>query len=86
MLEILKGESAMSSRIVVFQNVEDIVDFINKAERYSYSMCMDCDKYVVDARSLLGVICLGICREIVLKIYEENCDDFLKDIEKYIAA
>lgn len=29
MLEILKGEGAMSSRIVVFQNMEDIVDFIN---------------------------------------------------------
>lgn len=76
----------MNRRILIFQTIEDISDFINKAERYPYNMDVKCGRFVVDARSLMGLINIGVCRKMVLKVYEQNCEDFLRDIDKYITA
>ena len=40
----------------------------------------------VDAKSLLGLMNLGFNKEIELKVYEDECQDLLQDIEKYLAA
>ena len=76
----------MSKRIVVFQNPSDILEFVRKVEKYPYDMDMQRGRYIVDAKSLLGLMNLGFQNEIELKVYEEECDDLWKDIEKYVAA
>lgn len=76
----------MSKRIVVFQNPSDILEFVRKVEKYPYDMDMKSGRYIVDAKSLLGLMNLGFQNEIELKVYEEECDDLWKDIEKYVAA
>ena len=76
----------MSKRIVVFQNPSDILEFVRKVEKYPYDMHMKRGRYIVDAKSLLGLMNLGFQNEIELKVYEEECDDLWKDIEKYVAA
>ena len=76
----------MSKRIVVFQNPSDILEFVRKVEEYPYDMDMKRGRYIVDAKSLLGLMNLGFQNEIELKVYEEECDDLWKDIEKYVAA
>lgn len=76
----------MSTGIVVFQNLDDLLEFVKKVEKYPYSMDMSCGKFVVDARSLLSLVNLGFQKEIELKVYEDNCEDLWQDIEKYVAA
>ncbi len=76
----------MSKITVVFQNPEDILEFVQKVEKYPYNMDMKRGKYVVDAKSLLGLMNLGFHREIELEVYEEECEDLRKDIEEFIAA
>ena len=76
----------MSKMIVVFQNPDDILEFVQKVEKYPYNMDMKRGKYVVDSKSLLGLMNLGFHKEIELAVYEEKCDDLRKDIEEFIAA
>ena len=76
----------MSTGIVVFQNLDDVLEFVKKVEKYPYSMDMSRGKFVVDARSLLSLVNLGFQKEIELKVYEDNCEDFWQDHEKYVAA
>ena len=76
----------MSTRIVVFQNLDDVLEFVKKVEKYPYSMHMKRGKFVVDAKSLLALINLGFQEEIELKVYEDNCEDLWDDIKKYVAA
>ena len=75
----------MSKMIVVFQNPDDILEFVQKVEKYPYNMDMKRGKYVVDAKSLLGLMNLGFHKEIEM-CHEERCDDLRKDIEEFIAA
>lgn len=76
----------MSTGIVVFQNLDDVLEFVKKVEKYPYNMDVRRGKFVVDARSLLSLVNLGFQKEIELKVYEDNCEDFWQDIEKYVAA
>lgn len=76
----------MSKIVVMFQTLEDILEFVRKVEKYPYSMDMKRGKYVVDAKSLLGLMNLGFDREIELAVYEEECEDLRKDIQEFIAA
>lgn len=76
----------MNKRTVVFRNLDDIVEFVQKVEKYPYDMDMKCGKNVVDAKSLLGLITLGFFKEIELKVYEDHCEDLWNDIEDFVAA
>ena len=49
-------------------------------------MDMKRGRYVVDAKSLLGLMNLGFHREIELEVHEEDCEDLRRDIEEFIAA
>lgn len=76
----------MSKKMVMFRNPDDVLDFVKKVEKYPYDMDMKRGRYIVDAKSLLGLMNLGFEQEIELKVYNDDCDDLWKDIEKYVAA
>ncbi len=76
----------MSRKTVVFSNPDDVMNFVKVVEKYPYDMDMKSGRCIVDAKSLLGLMNLGFNKEIELKVYEDECQDLLQDIEKYLAA
>lgn len=76
----------MNKKNVVFRKPEDVLAFVKKVEKYPYNMDMKRGKCIVDAKSLLGLMNLGLHREIELKVYEDECEDLWKEIEEYLAA
>ena len=49
-------------------------------------MDLESGRAVVDAKSLLGLMNLGLNKEIELKVYDENCQDLFDEISEYFAA
>ncbi|MCI9168784.1 MAG: HPr family phosphocarrier protein [Dorea sp.] len=76
----------MRKKTVIFRKVEDMLDFIKKVECYPFDMDMKSGRFTVDAKSLFGLLNLGLERKIELKVYDENCDALFKDIAQYLAA
>lgn len=76
----------MNELHVTFSNPNDVLDFVNRVEKYPYAMDMSRGSIVVDAKSLLGLLNLGFNQVAVLKVYAEECGDLRRDIEKFIAA
>ncbi len=76
----------MKTKTIVFKSMDDVVNFVKKVENYPYDMDMKRGKYIVDAKSLLGLLNLGLQRKIELKVYADNCEDLWTDIEQYVAA
>ena len=76
----------MNSRKVVFSNPDDIMAFVEIVGRYPFQMDMKSGSRTVDAKSLLGLMNLGCDREIELRVYENECQELFRDIEKYLAA
>ena len=73
----------MNEMKITFKKPEEILDFVNKVEKYDCAMDMNRGIYVVDGKSILGIMNLGLNNIINLKIYDEDCEELKKEIAKY---
>ena len=64
--------------------VEQIRSFINKVERYNFPVDLKEGRYIVDAKSIMGIFSLDLSKELTLNIHSDDCADFLDAIKKYI--
>ena len=74
----------MSTKNVIFSNPGDVIDFVKIVEKYPFDMDMKRGRYIVDAKSLLGLMNLGFDQKIELKVYDEECDDLWKELDKFV--
>lgn len=70
----------MNAKKVIFSNPDDVINFVKIVEKYPYDMDMKRGRYIVDAKSLLGLMNLGFDHEIELSVYDEDCDDLWKEL------
>ena len=49
-------------------------------------MDMKHGRYIVDAKSLLGLMNLGFQKKIELKVYGDDCEELWNDIREFVAA
>ena len=66
--------------------VENVNRFVNIVGRYPFDMDLRAGRHVVDAKSILGIFSLDLSRPITMEIYEDNCDDLLKDIQPFMVS
>ncbi len=66
--------------------VENVNQFVNIVGRYPYDMDLRAGRHVVDAKSILGIFSLDLSRTITLEIYNEDCEDLMKDIRPFIVS
>lgn len=63
---------------------EYVKDFVQIVSKYNYDMDLRCGRYVVDAKSILGIFSLDLNSPVVLEIYNDNCDDLIAELSPYI--
>ena len=76
----------MRKKTVMFRKIDDMLDFIKKVENYPVDMDMKSGRFTVDAKSLFGILNLGLEKKIELKVYDEDCDALFEDIAPYVTA
>lgn len=76
----------MRKKTVTFRKIDDMLDFIKKVENYPFDMDMKSGRFTVDAKSLFGILNLGLGKKIELKVYDEDCDALFEDIAPYVIA
>jgi phosphotransferase system HPr-like phosphotransfer protein len=64
----------------------DIQKFVNAAGLYEAAIDMVSGRYVIDAKSLLGVLTLDLSKPVELRIYGDHPENFLEAIRPYLAA
>lgn len=75
----------MISRNIKFNSETEIVDFVNKMSRQPYNVDLSRGHFVVDAKSILGVLCLGIGQIIRMDIHSEHAEKLLYAVEGFLA-
>ena len=75
----------MSEMKITFKNPEEILDFVNTVSKYDFDMDLKKGRIVVDAKSLLGIMHLGINNIIALQVYGDDCEELKQEISKYAA-
>ena len=74
----------MKSIVVSLNMAEYVKDFVQIVTKYNYDMDLRCGRYVVDAKSILGIFSLDLNSPVVLEIYNDHCDDLIEELKPYI--
>ena len=75
----------MKSVTINLNMAETVKKFVNIAARYDYDMTLKSGRYVVNAKSILGIFSLDLGEPIVLEIASADCDDLLAALAPFMA-
>ena len=68
---------------VSLKTQEEAKEFVAAAGKFPFEMDLRSGRYVVDAKSILGILSLGNRDRIYLDIYEKNCAALLEAIARF---
>ena len=72
----------MSIKLPLAENVKAFVNVVN---HYPYDMDLRAGRYVVDAKSILGILSLDLAKPITLEVYADDCADLMEEIKPFLA-
>lgn len=72
--EIRKNLSANGSKVK---------DFVRVVQDCPYEIDLKSDKYVVDAKSILGIFSLDLSKPLTVEIHSDDCDDLIKELKQF---
>ena len=76
----------MKSVKILLSMAESVKKFVGIVSKYPYDIDLRSGRFVIDAKSLLGIFSLDLSKPIVLEIYSDNCDDLLAELKEFIPA
>ena len=65
---------------------DHVKNFVSLVNRYPYDMDLRSGRYVVDAKSILGIFSIDLSRPIRMDIYSDDCDDLIAELGDYLVA
>lgn len=75
----------MQQVLVKFEEVEQIIDFVNVMSQCEYEADVKWGSIVVDAKSLVGVMSLAKAKTVELILHTEDCGNLMEKIAVYAA-
>lgn len=75
----------MTERKIRLDDTEDVKDFVRAAGKCDFEIDVIYSRAVIDAKSLLGMLYLGLCKDVTVK-YGGKDDIFEHVVQKYAIA
>ncbi|MBR3306232.1 MAG: HPr family phosphocarrier protein [Lachnospiraceae bacterium] len=79
----------MKTTHVLIDSIDKVKAFVNKIGRFDYDFDLISGRYVIDAKSIMGVLSLDISKPIQLDIHvndESDAAEIMKAIDEYVAG
>lgn len=73
----------MKSIQISLQMASSVKDFVNIVQKYAFDIDLRCDRYVVDAKSILGIFSLDLSKPINVEIHSDNCTELLEELKQF---
>lgn len=78
----------MKAVIIHLNNIEDISDFSKTITPMKTDFDITCGRYVVDAKSIMGIMALDLSMPLKLEIHTDSPEEYsqiISKINKYVA-
>lgn len=75
----------MGEMKLTFKTPNEIVEFVNTVSKYEFDIDVRRGRVVVDAKSLLGIMHLGLNSVLELKMHSRDCQELEAELLKYAA-
>ncbi len=76
----------MKKMLISLNSIDKVKSFVNDITKFDSDFDLVSGRYVIDAKSIMGIFSLDLSKPIELNIHaEENVDEILKVLETYQA-
>ena len=70
---------------ISLNSIDKVKSFVNEITKYDNDFDLVSGRYVIDAKSIMGIFSLGLSKPIDLNIHaDSNLDDILAALDSYI--
>lgn len=74
----------MKSFNISLKSITDVKDFVNIVNKYDFDIDLTSGRYVVDAKSIMGIFSLDLSKPIKVDIHSEDCEKFFDELKSFI--
>lgn len=69
---------------LMLNSINDVKDFVNIVSKYDFDVDLTSGRYVVDAKSIMGIFSLNLSKPIKVEVHDDNCDAFIEELKSFI--
>lgn len=69
---------------MVLGSINDVKDFVNTVSKYDFDVDLTSGRYVVDAKSIMGIFSLDLSKPIKVEVHSDDADEFMAAIDSFI--
>ena len=69
---------------LMINSINDVKDFVNIVSKYDFDVDLTSGRYVVDAKSIMGIFSLNLSKPIKVEVHDDNCEDFMNELRRFI--
>ena len=81
----LGGLVIMKSCEIMLSSIEDVKKFVNLVNMYEFDVDLVSGRYVVDAKSIMGIFSLDLLKPITLTAHSDDTDALFAELKPYLA-
>ena len=74
----------MKEFYVILSSINDVKNFVNIVTKYDYEIDLTSGRYVVDAKSIMGIFSLDLSKPIKVEAHGVDCSDLLAELDRFI--
>ena len=80
------GHLDMKTVKISLNSIDKVKSFVNDITKFDYDFDLVSGRYVIDAKSIMGIFSLDLSKPIALNIYadEKNIDVILNELTPYL--
>ncbi|KNY28471.1 HPr family phosphocarrier protein [Pseudobacteroides cellulosolvens] len=74
----------MKSFNIILKSINDVKDFVNIVNRYDFDVDLTSGRYVVDAKSIMGIFSLDLGKPIKVDVHSDDCEKFCEEVKNFV--
>lgn len=80
------GQTDIKQVTIQLSTISDAKKFVSIVSRYDYDIDLISGRYVVDAKSIMGIFSMDISKPITMVAQTDNADALMEDISEFIVS
>lgn len=69
---------------LMLNSINDVKDFVNIVSKYDFDVDLTSGRYVVDAKSIMGIFSLNLSKPIKVEVHSDNCEAFMNELSRFV--
>ena len=69
---------------IMLHSINDVKTFVNSVNKYDFDVDLTSGRYVVDAKSIMGIFSLDLSKPIKVEVYSEEVGEFMNEMKPFI--